>query len=121
MKFYLPYLLVLISTLVSALAQVAIKWKINELSAYAGSKSYQEILTNALTVSTFLLFFAIGSSFLLWVYALKDLPLSNAYSLTALSYIFVPLLSSLILHEHLSLSFVIGSLLILFGILLCLY
>lgn len=121
MKFYLPYLLVVISTLVSALAQVGIKWKINESSSYAESASYREIVTAALSPSTFLLFFAISASFFLWVYALKDLALSNAYSLTALSYIFVPVLSTLILHENLTLPFVIGSVLILLGIIMCLY
>jgi len=121
MKLYLPYLLVVISTLVSALAQVGIKWKINESAVQAEGASYREILTSTLSASTFFLFFAIGVSFFLWVYALKDLSLSNAYSLTALSYIFVPLLSTLILHENLTLPFVVGSALILLGVVLCSY
>lgn len=118
MKIYLPYLLVILSTLVSAIVQVGIKKMINESLADVDSASFREYLSSALSATTFLLVFAIGASFLLWIFALKDLSLSNAYTLTALSYVFIPLLSVIILDEHLTFSFVVGTALIFMGIIL---
>lgn len=53
---------------------------------------------------------------LVWIYVLKVLPLSIAYPLTALSYILVPVFSLVILGERVSINTLIGSGLIIAGI-----
>lgn len=53
---------------------------------------------------------------LIWIYVLKIMPLSVAYPITALAFIVVPILSSLILGEKLTLQTIIGSVLIIAGI-----
>lgn len=53
---------------------------------------------------------------IIWIYVLRTLPLSIAYPLTALSYVIVPVLSYSIGHEKITLETVLGSLLIIAGI-----
>jgi undecaprenyl phosphate-alpha-L-ara4N flippase subunit ArnE len=52
-----------------------------------------------------------------WLYVLKALDLNRAFAFVALTFIFVPLLSNLILHERITIGTIIGSLLITTGIL----
>ena len=52
-----------------------------------------------------------------WLYALKSLDLNRAFAFAALTFVFVPLLSYLILHEKLTIGTVAGGTLIIFGIL----
>lgn len=51
-----------------------------------------------------------------WIYALRTVPLSIAFLFNALAFIFVPILSTLILHEDLPRLYWLGVLLILGGI-----
>jgi drug/metabolite transporter (DMT)-like permease len=60
--------------------------------------------------------FLYATTILVWIYVLRTLPLSVAYPLTALSYIIVPLLSFLFLHERISWQTGIGCLLIIVGV-----
>jgi multidrug transporter EmrE-like cation transporter len=120
MKTLLPYFCVLISMLVSSLAQVGIKWNINKSSENKGNLTQLDFFASLISVNNFLLLLAISISFILWVFALKNLQLSHAYALTALSYVIVPTLSMICLSEQITLSFVVGTALIISGILLCL-
>jgi len=52
----------------------------------------------------------------LWVYVIRNMPLSFAYPITALAYFFVPLLSYLFLGETLRVSTFIGATIIAFGV-----
>lgn len=52
----------------------------------------------------------------LWVLAIKNMPLSIIYPITALAYFFVPLLSYFFLGENLKISTFIGAFLIAFGV-----
>lgn len=57
-----------------------------------------------------------GVSSLIWVKVLSKSELTHAYPLGSMSYIFVFLLSSLLLHETLTLQKVLGATVILLGI-----
>lgn len=57
-----------------------------------------------------------GCATLAWVYILQQVPLSLAYPLFALSFLFVPLLSTIIFREPFTLKMLMGSGLITFGV-----
>jgi uncharacterized membrane protein len=57
-----------------------------------------------------------GVSSLIWVKVLAKSELTHAYPLGSMSYIFVFLLSSLLLHETLTLQKILGALVIMMGI-----
>ena len=57
-----------------------------------------------------------GLATLLWMLALKNVPLSFAYSFMALSYVAVPILSIIFLNETLSLKYWAGAGLIIAGL-----
>lgn len=57
-----------------------------------------------------------GAATLLWIHVLRTTPLSLAYPLFALTFVFVPLLSSLWLEEPLRASTLVGGAIILAGI-----
>ncbi|KRW60859.1 EamA family transporter [Pseudomonas sp. TTU2014-080ASC] len=62
--------------------------------------------------------FLYATTVLVWIYVLRVLPLSIAYPLTALSYIIVPILSLFILGEKVSTNTIIGSTLIIAGVMI---
>lgn len=57
-----------------------------------------------------------GGATLLWILAIKDVPLSFAYSFMALSYVAVPILSMVFLGESLGYKYWIGAALIIAGL-----
>lgn len=59
-----------------------------------------------------------AASSVLWVLALRDLPLSHAYPFMALGYIIVPLAALVIYGEHLSGRYFLGVLFIVVGLLI---
>lgn len=57
-----------------------------------------------------------ASATILWIILLKNIPLSKAYSFMALSYILVPLIGLFAFNEPITIKFIVGSALILGGI-----
>lgn len=57
-----------------------------------------------------------AATILIWIYVLRTLPLSAAYPLTALSYVIVPSLSYLFLNEKVSMQTVLGSAVVILGV-----
>lgn len=57
-----------------------------------------------------------GGAALAWVYVLRQVPLNLAYSLFALSFLFVPLLSLIIFREPFTLRMAAGSAVIVLGV-----
>lgn len=53
---------------------------------------------------------------LLWIYVLKMVPLSYAYSFMALTFIFVPILAYIFLGENIGFRYVIGTTFIIAGL-----
>jgi len=60
--------------------------------------------------------FLYAFTILIWIYVLRTLPLSLAYPLTALSYVIVPVLSFVLLHEKISWQTVVGCAVIIVGV-----
>jgi len=59
-----------------------------------------------------------GGATLLWIYVLKTVPLSYAYSFMALTFVAVPLLAIAFLGETVNLKYAIGAALIISGLVL---
>lgn len=59
-----------------------------------------------------------GSATLLWLYVLKTVPLSYAYSFMALTFVMVPLLAIFFLGESVNIKYVLGAGLIISGLVL---
>ena len=57
-----------------------------------------------------------GGATIAWIYLLREVPLTIAYPLFALSFLFVPLLSTIIFREPFTLKMVLGSLFIVLGV-----
>lgn len=57
-----------------------------------------------------------GSSFLLWIFVLRRLPLSVAYPMVSLNYLVVTLLAVLVLHERFTAYKALGLGLIMLGV-----
>lgn len=64
----------------------------------------------------FLGLFIYGSSFILWLFILKTVPLTIAFSFLAMSFIIVPVLSHRIFDEPYHLGVAVGSIFIFVGI-----
>ena len=56
-----------------------------------------------------------GSASLLWMYIIKHYPISTAYPLVSLSYVFGMIAAIVFFHEHVDMSKLIGVLLIITG------
>jgi|LakMenEpi03Aug12_release.lakeMendotaPanAssembly.Ray.scaffolds.fasta_scaffold1461778_1 drug/metabolite transporter (DMT)-like permease len=69
-----------------------------------------------LNTPTFLAFLLYFIASLLWVFAIKDIPLKTAYPYTAISFFLVPCLSYLFLEENINLFNFIGATLIFIGV-----
>lgn len=84
-------------------------------------KSLGEIITDWTTLMIFgtALFIYAGAT-VLWVLALRHLPLAQGYMLMTLSFILVPIAAVFIFGEKLSFSFLVGLVLIICGIFLTL-
>ncbi len=104
-------LMVLTPALV-AFGQVLFKLSGQRLAAYPGG-GFQQLVLDPVFISAMTLY--AGATFL-WVYVLKSVPLSYAYSFMAVTYLLVPLFAVLWLGETLSLRYFIGLGLILAGL-----
>lgn len=74
------------------------------------------MVTNGYVTGAIILYAAIT---FLWVFLLDWMPLNLAYPIQALAFIIVPLLSWLIMGEHIQLNTFLGALVIIFGVLIC--
>lgn len=61
-----------------------------------------------------------GVAAVLWIYLLSEIPLSRAYPFVVLSFAFVPMLSALVLNEHIGIGYGMGMVLIFAGLFLVL-
>ncbi len=57
-----------------------------------------------------------GFATLLWIYILQQVPLSRAYPFAALGFVIVPVLSVLFFSERLNVTYALGALLIVAGV-----
>ncbi len=108
-------------TIVLALSQIFLKLGVNQLGSVDLKnlpKLAIDILTNpSLLLGTILL----GSTFFIWLIILSKFPLSLAFPLTAMAYVFVGILSFFFLGEKLLLVNYFGMFLIACGLFFLLY
>ena len=84
------------------------QWQGSSLASWVLS-----FITNPFLVGAIFLY---AATILIWIYVLRTLPLSLAYPLTALSYVIVPVLSYLFLHEKIEWQTGVGSAVIILGV-----
>ena len=74
------------------------------------------IISTILTPTLMLGFFFYGVSAILWLFVLKSFPLSVAYPSLSLTYVFVVFLSSVFFGENITITKIIGVVLIFSGV-----
>lgn len=95
-----------------AAGQVLFKMTSQRLLSRSDS-GFVSVLWDPVFIAALLLY---GLATLLWIYVLKSVPLSYAYSFMALSFVIVPLLAAAFLGESVGLRYAAGSALILAGL-----
>ncbi|MEK8131065.1 EamA family transporter [Paenibacillus filicis] len=111
-----PYILVFISIILSAIAQIAMKFGTNRIGDFETFSLLEKLckyFTNFYVIIGFLFY---GVSAVIWVVAISKIPLSIAYPMVGFSYVIVVALSVLFLNEQISLIKIIGLLLIISGV-----
>lgn len=113
-------LLIGLSVLMGATGQLLLKvsadWLV-EADVMSQARLNPRILLEVLARPSLLVAIVLyGVGFILWIVVLSSTNLSYAYPLLALTYIFVPLLSSLLLHEQLTPAHLFGCVLIVLGV-----
>ncbi len=86
-------------------------------SASAGDFGFRGLLHLALNPLLIAALALYGIGTLVWIYVLKSVPLTLAYSVMGLTFCFVPLLAQLFLGETLTLRYAFGAALIVAGML----
>lgn len=109
----IPILIAFATACSMACGQVLFKIGSRSLTGNGLMTSVLEFVTNPFLVFAIFLY---ASTIIAWIYVLRVLPLSVAYPITALSYLFVPAISYFALKEEISLRTVMGSILIVLGV-----
>jgi drug/metabolite transporter (DMT)-like permease len=113
-----PILYAFITAFLLAIGQILFKvgsekWEISNIST-----TIITFVTNPFLIIAIVLY---AVTIVLWIYVLKQLPLTVAYPITALSFIIVPMLSSFYLDEKVTIYTFIGGVLVILGVLLTQY
>ncbi|MDO4190789.1 MAG: GRP family sugar transporter [Bacteroidales bacterium] len=105
--------LALIQSAIMALAQVMLKFGLQRMAPFGWNATFwRSALLNWQFACSGLCF---GVASLLWMYIIKHYPLSLAYPMVSLSYVFAMLSAIFFFHEHVDLVKWIGVLLIMIG------
>ncbi|KLU60183.1 putative 4-amino-4-deoxy-L-arabinose-phosphoundecaprenol flippase subunit ArnF [Peptococcaceae bacterium CEB3] len=110
-------ILTIVSVVLSAIGQILVKLGAENLDlSFKGSKVFYSlllILRNVPIMSGVIIY---GLSFLLWIKVLSKVPLSYAYPMVSLGYILIMIFSYFLFHENISLTRLVGILLIIAGV-----
>lgn len=109
-------LLVISSVSLSAIAQMSFKHGMNQLQIDQQMNLVLKIFSIVFSPFVFLGLALYGIGTVLWLFALKQLDLSLAYPFVGLSFVMVFVLSIFVLGEPLHVNRLIGSLIIVVGI-----
>lgn len=102
--------------LLMSIGQVLFKMGANRLTGNRLSDFLLQTASSPLIIGACVLY---ALTILLWVWILRQVPLSRVYPFTALAYVLTPLFGWLVFHERMSPQFLAGSVLLLSGIFLC--
>lgn len=106
------YALLVLTPFAIAIGQVLFKMTSEKL--VTANAPFYTVAFNPVFIAALILY---GSATLLWIYVLKRVPLSYAYSFMALTFVIVPLLAAWWLGETVTLKYALGSALIIAGLL----
>ena len=112
----LKILILITIVLFASFVQIFLKTAMNEL---VYNKNIIVNAINALTNSNLIygiILYIVTS--LLWLYTIKDMPLSKAYPFLALTFVLVPILSKIFFQEHVGITQLLGMIIIVVGVLL---
>lgn len=91
-------------------------FKVAALRLRAGSPTAAGFASLAGLPSFWLALVLYAGGTLLWIYILQTVPLSRAYPFMALGFVFVPVIAALFFAEKLNLTYAMGALLIVAGV-----
>ncbi|MFT5774911.1 EamA family transporter [Hyphomonas sp.] len=106
------YALLVLTPMTIAFGQVLFKQTGIELADKPDAPFYSILFSPVFLVAVALY----GIATLAWVYVLKMVPLSMAYSFMALTFVLVPLMAAFFLKEPLTVKYAIGACLIIAGL-----
>ena len=113
--FNTPIFLALLTACSMACGQILFKLGAKSWAGDTATQWLWSFITNPFLIIAVFLY---ALTIIVWIYVLRVLPLAIAYPLTALSYIIVPVLSYLILNEKITIQTLLGSLLIITGVII---
>lgn len=106
-------ILSIIQSLLLAMGQVTLKFALTRMEPFAWTiRFWHSLLTNWTFALCGVLFTAAG---ILWAYIIRSFPLSQAYPLVSLSYVFGMIAAIIFFHETVDLTKWLGVLLIMAG------
>jgi drug/metabolite transporter (DMT)-like permease len=109
-----PLSYLLVALCVAALALGQIIFKVVGARITGISNLFSDRVTLALLGTAVVLY---AASTLGWILALRTLPLTHAYMFMSVGFVLVPLASHFLLGEPLTIRLIVGSLIVMFGIL----
>lgn len=110
----LPYVLTIVTVVLIATGQILFKLTAQRISG----RPVLEGLGDTAVLFPFIVALGIyGFATLLWIFALRELPLARAYFLMSLSFLIVPVVSALVFSERFTPGFALGGALIIAGVL----
>ena len=114
----MSYILIACTVLLTVYGQLVLKWQVTSVPQVATQgltpRNLLLLLSNPWVISAFIA--AFGAS-LFWMLALSRMPLSKAYPFTTLSLPIVAVTASLLFREQLDTAKILGTLLIMCGVL----
>ncbi len=107
----------LLAVIAIGIGQIGMKY-VAQIASYDSALDLKDnLLTNKRTITFFIgICFLYFLSMILWIYGLKNVPLSLAYMFNAVAFVTVPLLAVLIFNESINKFYWIGLVLILSGL-----
>ncbi len=103
------FIILIVATI--SVGQILFKYSAGMSSA--NEQNIISVLLNPYLIAALTLY---GGATLAWIYLLRQVPLNLAYPLFSLSFLFVPLLSTIIFREPFTLKMLAGSAVIVFGV-----
>lgn len=93
-----------LSVLLNSIAQIVLKFA-SDAGTIKGTIAYSLVGFGIFAISA-----------IIWIFALRSMPLNSIYPLMSISFLLVPIFSYFIFGEHITVKYVVGSFLIMGGV-----
>ena len=107
------YFLIFLSVAGLASGQILLKMAVDNSSIKFHTFEFFRLFLNKYFIVSITLYFL---SFVIWSYLLSKNPVSELYPFISLSFVIVPILSFVFLNEKIEANIILGSIIILFGL-----